>query len=460
MTMCRVSRGELRRARWVAALLSGILLTSLAGAQDWVIEVVDQGEAGSYVGGWSSLALDAAGYPHISYMAWPDGDLKYAYKDSSGWHIMILTGYNHDPYDFGHYSSLALDAAGYAHISHWESYYSSLQYNWQDSSGWHSYGVDGGGLFCSLALDSRGFPHISYQGANWCYAEYAWKDMSGWHTEVVESTYSGGMSLALDGAGLPHLCYGPPSKYAFRDSLGWHIEELEGVGSWLSLEVDALARPHMCSIADGELWYTYRDGGAWQRELVDPGPVGGSVANTSLSLDASGQPSISYYCYGVLRCASRNGVGWHIETVDDESDAGSYNSLALDGSGRPHISYRYDDATSGSLRYAYRRQQTASDVGGGVPSPPLILSQVGPNPVRGNLLVTYHLNSWADVAVTLRNLRGETVWVLDQGPRPAGSHTVSWFPDHGPNGLQGQGLVVLVLESGGRRVARRLIVAR
>src|SRR5262245_52024097 len=64
-------------------------------------------------------------------------------------------------------------------------------------------------------------------------------------------------------------------------------------------------------------------------EIVDPTGIVGQY--TSLALDASGHPRISYYdvTNGDLKYAAKNGATWTIETVDGASgDVGQYTSLA------------------------------------------------------------------------------------------------------------------------------------
>ncbi len=92
----------------------------------------------------------------------------YAYQDTSGWHVHTVDSEGY----VGYYTSLAIDANGYPHISYHDSETSpysadpeDLMYAYQDASGWHIHTVDSEGYvgrYTSLALDGEGCPHISY----------------------------------------------------------------------------------------------------------------------------------------------------------------------------------------------------------------------------------------------------------------------------------------------------------
>ena len=91
--------------------------------------------------------------------------------------------------------------------------------------------------------------------------------------------------------------------------------------------------------------YAYQDAAGWHIETV--GSEGGG--GTSLALDGSGYPHISYG-HNDLRYAYQDAAGWHTQTVDSEGGVGSHSSLALDGYGYPHISY--SDYRYAHLKYA------------------------------------------------------------------------------------------------------------
>jgi hypothetical protein len=332
----------------------------------WHTETVDWIGALSSVS-CVSLEVDSAGQPHASYTN-PNGVLKYAWRDEVVWHIETVDSN-------GYFSSLALDEANRPHISyHSHGPDGSLKYAWYDGDDWQIQTIPGAyvGNSHSLVLDEANRPHIGYEEevrhvqvpTRTVLTRYVWYDGTTWQMETVDveegdSPWIGARTvrLALDAEGRPHMFYIQlyfGLKYAWHDGTMWQIEVMPKNINYVSLALDMTGQPHV-GFLDGsndDLKYAWRNGTTWQLEAVDTWGHVGQFA--SLALDESDYPHISYCDQrkGFLKYARYNGTGWHIETVDSmgqPSECGN-TSLTLDGLSRPHIIYQ--DQTGQVLKYA------------------------------------------------------------------------------------------------------------
>ena len=146
------------------------LLSATSAFAAWQTSVVDT--AG---GGYTSLALDTSGNPHISYFENSNQDLKYAKWNGSSWTTQII------------------DAAGYA------------------------------GFYTSIALDSSDKPRIAYHSGAGSYTlKYAEWNGSAWALQTVASAYSGyDTSLVLDSNDNPHITYHEDTNTGFLKYIKW-----------------------------------------------------------------------------------------------------------------------------------------------------------------------------------------------------------------------------------------------
>jgi hypothetical protein len=76
------------------------------------------------VGWYTSLALDSADNPYISYYDYTNSDLKVARWTGSAWTIQTVDSAG----DVGEYTAIALDSAGNPHISYYDTSNQDLKY--------------------------------------------------------------------------------------------------------------------------------------------------------------------------------------------------------------------------------------------------------------------------------------------------------------------------------------------
>ncbi len=374
---------------WKAALLLVVVAAFLVlSIRDVPVAsaTITSPDTGGAVGLFTSLALDASGNPVVSYLDATNGDLKLLHcGDATCTSGNSLTSPDTTG-TVGEYTSLALDASGFPVVSYFSrSGFDLKVLHCGDAncmSGNSITSPDTGGVVgyqSSLALDASGFPVVSYVDEN-----STDRDLRVLHcgnadcsaANSITQPDSGGRvgeftSLALDASGLPVVsyydwtnggvkvlhcndanCSGGDESITAPDTVG-------NVGWWTSLALDGDAYPVV------SYWDTTNDdlkvlhcndancsGGD---ESITSPDTGGTVGEyTSLALDSSGFPVVSYYDgtngdLKVLHCGNADcTAGNTITSPDTGGNVGSYTSLALDASGFPVVSYY--DGTNGDLK--------------------------------------------------------------------------------------------------------------
>ena len=382
------SRPELLAAPWmhrfgnrtiVASILLVVVLSASSLADgDWAVETIDVGVRN---GTDSSLALDGAGYAHISYLtishADDDGSLMYAYEDGAGWHFETVDSSQDTGYD----TTIALDSSGYPHITYRQyEPNKSLKYAYKDAGGWHTEVVKAcTGIYAdravTMVLDSHGQAHISFYR---CSATGSWslqhghRGGAGWtFTPICDVDdvlgFNGDTAIAVDGSGTVYVAFMTGAgaydlKLACQTAADWSIDTVDSasrVCRQLSLDVGPDGWPHIAyfdgSTITGEgnndLLYAYRDASGWHSETVDA--EGNTGWYSSIAVASDGYPHVSYFQHDLsqLKYASKDSSGWHVATADNSGYVGWHSSIKLDAANDPHVAY-YEWHDAYALKYA------------------------------------------------------------------------------------------------------------
>lgn len=263
---------------------------------------------------------------YVSYPTYYGGLHSYRF-DSYKWldeHPIPSTSTSYAPGSV----SLALDGAGHAHLAYYgrkppgNSSSMALIYASWDGIQWQGEEIDSGNITrdenaIALALDQSGSPHIVYLREQTTQAAsdpervivYAHKVAGQWNEQVVEDYLfiRRHLAMALGPDDNVHVVYADEKDGAVfynSSATGWSREKVDdqgNVGWGLSIDVDALGRPHLSTIDrdTNQLRYARKLKSGWdvyrptQAYADTAGSMGGTTElKTVLKVDGQHLPHI------------------------------------------------------------------------------------------------------------------------------------------------------------------------
>ncbi len=329
--------------------------------------------------GYVSLALDSSDHPHISYHNSLGTSLNYAYYDGASWTRTVIESAT----NVGKYSSLVLDANQRPHISYYDDTTDDLKYAYYNGAAWVIQTVDSGGSlgqYTSLALDSAGQPHIVYYDSTLRALKYAYigellptptatptqfPTHTPTQTQTPTQTLTPSNTPTATQTPTPTNTHTPTFTPPPAPTLVWKTIAIDVGGVNSSLKLDAQGNPHISyysNINQDLLLAEYIAGSWWLYPVDTQGAVG---TYPSLVLDDAGEPHISYHDQTNLdlkyayRSTDRNSLTWHIQTVDSNDTAGLNTSIALNDAGQPVIMYKFTFGEPGFWGYPERGVRVA-----------------------------------------------------------------------------------------------------
>ena len=231
--------------------------------------------------------------------------------------------------------------------------------------------------YMGMGVDTEGNRHVAYYDSSSRDMMYVVFNGTNWSTPEVIDQYSNNNKrlgeswndLELDASNHPHVSYmyhnynpNPDPvelKYAWHNGTDWITTTLQTITGnsptkHSSLALDSSGNPHISyyDSTNDTLRYTYYNGSSWIDSTVTADDAYDRGRFNSIALDSYDYPRISYRNESSddLEMASWDGASWSTEVIDSTNNVGSWTSIAIDSNDRTRIAYYYDSGSD--LRYA------------------------------------------------------------------------------------------------------------
>ena len=168
-------------------------------------------------------------------------------------------------------------------------------------------------------------------------------------------------------------------------------------------------------------------------------------------------------------------VRWHASVdpgvtfaAQRQQDGGEWTTIGAPADEGDDLWAARDCAVVRGARYAYRLEWTqdgsvrhSSAISLAIPlQPEFAMSPPWPNPVRNRVTFDYALSRRGPVRVSVHDLSGRLVKVIESGERDAGEHRVVWHAEAAAGRALDPGCYWIQLEAEGQRRSRQVVVVR
>ncbi len=418
-------------------------------------EPIEQNWTGGQMEGmFTDIAIDNLNQPHVTYVSGqgnPQEDVRYAYKDSSGWNtsLIALGGYQSGGNKF------TLDSQGKAHVIYSDLLSMNKMYANNISGSWVSEVLDIQGIF-DLRIDNKDNLHL-YGATDYIIYSFKRRTTDNDHDGIPDTEEYGpdGNNPNYDGNGDGTPDSQQENVTSFHTENGDQYITLEAPDSTVLAYTRTISKPDPNNPhTPGDQYCPY---GFFQFTLF--GIQAGSWVDVNLYLH--GGPAIeTYYKYGSTPDSTTD--HWYEFNYIHPTGAvihGDTVTLHLwDG-------LRGDDDLSGNGIIVEPGGPTLF-VPSGLPNTndlipaEFALYQNYPNPFNPSTTIRYSLPRMTDVEITIYNILGQKVYSTSFKKQSAGTYQFIWDGRNSHGKTVASGMYIYQLKAGDFLKNRKMLLLR